>query len=362
MTEELRSILYSIDTARNLALDLAKYSEALKLYDSSIRGLTNVMQDSSNPIDKLTIDKLQELKAKLQLELKLLVDLEKQTSTFPRTPTLPVIDSNAISDTDGIDPDIWAPPTPQMNQAKVNVPKKGGVDDLPLWAKRDDKKVDGSQKRYSYNDAGNKKPPVAPISSSNRESSSGDADKQRREGRPKRGQPAALQRKPAIPSGGNVRNRASSGAANMKSAGKAGSRKSSSDKRLYSEMARELGLPDLQLIDSIEREILDAKINVTWDCIAGLTTAKQLLQEAVVLPLWMPDYFQGIRRPWKGVLMFGPPGNKYIEYLIDLVNINLHLHFRHRENNARQSCSDRMQYNIFSSFILDAFIEMAWRK
>ena len=35
------------------------------------------------------------------------------------------------------------------------------------------------------------------------------------------------------------------------------------------------------------------------DDIAGLKDAKRLLEEAVVLPLWMPDYFKGIRRPWK---------------------------------------------------------------
>ena len=47
---------------------------------------------------------------------------------------------------------------------------------------------------------------------------------------------------------------------------------------------------------------------VSFDDIAELDETKKLLQEAVLLPILMPDYFRGIRRPWKGVCMFGPPG------------------------------------------------------
>ncbi|CAO2815333.1 unnamed protein product [Amaranthus hypochondriacus] len=66
--------------------------------------------------------------------------------------------------------------------------------------------------------------------------------------------------------------------------------------------------PDADLAAMLERDVLDSTPGVRWDDVAGLTEAKRLLEEAVVLPLWMPEYFQGIRRPWKGVLMFGPPG------------------------------------------------------
>ena len=65
---------------------------------------------------------------------------------------------------------------------------------------------------------------------------------------------------------------------------------------------------DGELVDLLERDILQRDPNVRWSDIADLDEAKRLLEEAVVLPMWMPDFFRGIRRPWKGVLMVGPPG------------------------------------------------------
>uniref|UniRef100_A0A8D0CN45 Katanin p60 ATPase-containing subunit A1 n=1 Tax=Scleropages formosus TaxID=113540 RepID=A0A8D0CN45_SCLFO len=65
---------------------------------------------------------------------------------------------------------------------------------------------------------------------------------------------------------------------------------------------------DNDLADALERDIVSRNPNVHWDDIADLEDAKKLLREAVVLPMWMPDFFKGIRRPWKGVLMVGPPG------------------------------------------------------
>ncbi|KAJ3122859.1 Katanin p60 ATPase-containing subunit A1 [Nowakowskiella sp. JEL0407] len=65
---------------------------------------------------------------------------------------------------------------------------------------------------------------------------------------------------------------------------------------------------DKDIVEMVKRDILNTSPNVKWTDIAGLRDAKHLLEEAIVLPLWMPDFFQGIRRPWKGVLMTGPPG------------------------------------------------------
>jgi hypothetical protein len=48
----------------------------------------------------------------------------------------------------------------------------------------------------------------------------------------------------------------------------------------------------------LERDVLETSPGVRWDDIAGLTEAKRLLEEAVVLPLWMPEYFQVFPTPF----------------------------------------------------------------
>jgi len=58
----------------------------------------------------------------------------------------------------------------------------------------------------------------------------------------------------------------------------------------------------------LERDVVDKNPNVSFDDIAELEDAKKTLQEAVLLPIMMPEFFKGIRRPWRGVLMYGPPG------------------------------------------------------
>ena len=65
---------------------------------------------------------------------------------------------------------------------------------------------------------------------------------------------------------------------------------------------------DKDLVEGLERDIIEKNPNVRWDDIADLGSAKRLLKEAVVFPLIRPDLFKGIRRPWKGILMVGPPG------------------------------------------------------
>ncbi len=63
-----------------------------------------------------------------------------------------------------------------------------------------------------------------------------------------------------------------------------------------------------EIIDSISGTILAESPNVRWNDIAGLKSSKQALREAIVLPIMKPQLFTGARKPWSGILLFGPPG------------------------------------------------------
>ncbi|XP_068665635.1 uncharacterized protein [Aristolochia californica] len=62
------------------------------------------------------------------------------------------------------------------------------------------------------------------------------------------------------------------------------------------------------LAESLSRDIIRGNPDVKWETIKGLENAKRLLKEAVVMPIKYPKYFTGLLSPWKGILLFGPPG------------------------------------------------------
>ena len=66
--------------------------------------------------------------------------------------------------------------------------------------------------------------------------------------------------------------------------------------------------PDIQIIKELESSLLSRNLRVSMSDIAGAEDAKDLLEEAIVFPTLHPSYFTGIKKPWKGILLFGPPG------------------------------------------------------
>ncbi|XP_050311713.1 spastin isoform X1 [Anthonomus grandis grandis] len=66
---------------------------------------------------------------------------------------------------------------------------------------------------------------------------------------------------------------------------------------------------DPKLAQCILDEIVEGGPQVQWEDIVGQETAKQALQEMVILPSLRPELFTGLRTPARGLLLFGPPGN-----------------------------------------------------
>ena len=90
--------------------------------------------------------------------------------------------------------------------------------------------------------------------------------------------------------------------------GNAGSSKDSEEGSVDEKVGKE-DAEKKKLKDALSSAILQEKPNVRWDDIAGLEGAKEALKEAVILPIKFPHLFVGKRTPWRGILLYGPPGS-----------------------------------------------------
>jgi vacuolar protein-sorting-associated protein 4 len=70
----------------------------------------------------------------------------------------------------------------------------------------------------------------------------------------------------------------------------------------------EMSDEEKELRKIIEGTVITEQPTTTWDDVAGMKKPKQAIREAVVLPMAHPELFTGVRKPWRGILLFGPPG------------------------------------------------------
>jgi len=89
---------------------------------------------------------------------------------------------------------------------------------------------------------------------------------------------------------------------------KAGESKKSGDDKNDSDSDDSSDPEKKKMQTKLEGAIVMEKPNIKWDDVAGLDTAKESLKEAVILPIKFPHLFTGNRKPWRGILLFGPPG------------------------------------------------------
>jgi SpoVK/Ycf46/Vps4 family AAA+-type ATPase len=71
------------------------------------------------------------------------------------------------------------------------------------------------------------------------------------------------------------------------------------DDKISSAMRSLYNVQDRHIVDSVFRDVVQKDLGVSFDDIAALDVAKRLLNEAVILPLIMPEFFTGIREPWR---------------------------------------------------------------
>ncbi|GMT28279.1 hypothetical protein PFISCL1PPCAC_19576 [Pristionchus fissidentatus] len=238
-----------ISSARRSAKEGA-YSHSILLYTSTLGQMNKMMTEGA--IESGRSEWIQ-ARSKLSNEMAMVKKLEKEVNELKIGE-----DGGEIAPSD---PDVWPPPPPRKTTqgVKRGGGVKGGMGRSREEEKRGERRTDKSLLRKSNSQNG--------------------IDRRDRD-------------QPQLRKG------------ESSEAKEGGGKNSEEEEKRREQLARY----DRELVETIERDILQTNLDVRWSSIAGLDDAKKLLKEAVILPTVLPQFFKGIRRPWKGVCMVGPPG------------------------------------------------------
>ncbi|KAL7998644.1 putative AAA+ ATPase domain, ATPase, AAA-type, core [Plasmopara halstedii] len=318
--QDIRSMGDALTRARELCLE-AQYEKGLELFRTTQKSLSHFIRGMTKMSERQPWLQMQ---IELENELNLITDYFELIQAFkfppgaskarihPKTPRQKVLASphweicappdprRPDSSVDSVrDPDVWAPPTPEKIPNHFRGPPGGRA---PLsWANDNDD--NSNNLNHRFHNRGVRKPSGG-SRAAGPSARRTPGDDRRRQG-PRRGAKTPPDSSPA---------RQKNKDGGLKAARKENDRVrqragDGSEKPKYSEKAKEEGWADLDLIEMIERDIVDMAASVTFEQIAGLEHTKELLQESVMLPQIAPHLFKdGLLKPCNGVLMFGPPG------------------------------------------------------
>lgn len=301
------NIAQQIADARDLAA-CGQPTSALVYFETLIPQLSKFITTLNDPYKQgqysNLLKSLQEERALLQELESALDDIAKGPAAPPSRPSQlddPFSRSPAnvddgyggggsMADRQESDPDVWQPPARAGPRAgavsKTRLPGTNPEDRMPSWARKQPARSEGSGTQSNAAAAGANRRRGTTISST----SAG--------GRPV---PSRVDSWNKRAGAGPAAGAAAGGAAGA-GGGAQGAAKGAGVKK-----SEYMG-PDGDLVANLERDVLDRSPGIRWTDIAGLKEAKRVLEEATVLPMIMPEFFTGIRRPVKGVMLFGPPG------------------------------------------------------
>ncbi|KAJ3178330.1 Katanin p60 ATPase-containing subunit A1 [Geranomyces variabilis] len=294
MPLDIASLPTEVQMARECAL-LGNYDTALLYFEGVLSAIQKYTKTVDNPAVR---DRWLHTRAELAVEFNTIKEIGMELASFKErasgsnySRSRSNLDEDSIFH-DPIDKDVWPAPDPPVRRTLPRRPK-ASEETLPSWAR-------------------NQPPSRSPVPKSKTAISKAPLTKSRSSLSTRPGVAASKPAATASPPPGRKMVRKAQSQPSL--IDRAAKDKESAREKEEPEVD-ENGRPefdpsgyDKDLVEIVKRDILQLAPNIKWTDIAGLREAKGLLEEAIVLPLWMPDFFQGIRRPWKGVLMAGPPG------------------------------------------------------